>query len=240
MSGLGGIDAVVLAGGLGTRIQSVLGAVPKVLAPVGGRPFLDLLVDFLAAQGAGRVVLALGHRAEAVITHMERRQFPIPVVTVIEPEPLGTGGALRFAAPMLVSDPVLVMNGDTWLEADLGAFLAAHRRAGTAVSLLCVEVPDIARYGSVETDAAGRVARFAEKDPARTGPGLINGGIGLYARAALAAIDGPSLERDYLGRLPAGAIHAHVAQGAAFIDIGTPESLAAAPTVIRPNLETPR
>ena len=228
MAGLDGIDVVVLAGGLGTRIQGVLGDTPKVLAPVGGRPFLDRLLEYLAAQGAGRVILALGHRAEAVVDYLRERPIPLPVLTLVEPRPLGTGGALRFVAPHVRGDPVLVVNGDTWLAADLAAFLAAHRGGGALVSLLCVDVPEIDRYGSVDLDGDGRVVRFVEKDPSRKGPGLVNGGVVLLARSALAEITGASLERDFLATLPPGSIQAHVARGAAFIDIGTPESLAAA------------
>jgi mannose-1-phosphate guanylyltransferase len=223
----------VLAGGLGTRIRSVLGDTPKVLAPINGRPFLDVLLAQLASLSVGRVVMSLGHLAERVTGHLARAPQPLPVETVVEPQPLGTAGALRLVAPRLSSDPVLVMNGDTWLKADFGAFLAAHQAAGAAVSLLCVHVDDVSRYGRVEFDGQGRLTRFAEKGD--SGPGWINGGAVLVSRAALAELDalaGPSLERDFLARLPAGQIHCHLAEGAGFIDIGTPESLAQAGDVI--------
>ena len=231
MAGLRGIDVVVLAGGLGTRIQSVLGDTPKVLAPIGHRTFLDHLLRFLASQGAGRVILALGHRAEAVIDHLGRHPPPIPVVTVIEPQPLGTAGALRFAAPHLTGEIVLVLNGDTWLEVNLGAFFDAHRTSGCLYSMICVEVPDVGRYGSVAIDRDGRLDRFVEKDPNRHGPGLINGGVLLLARQVLAEMAGPSLERDFLGALPPGSVHAYIARDSAFVDIGTPESLSSAAMV---------
>jgi len=235
MASLEGIDVVVLAGGLGTRLRTVLGDRPKVLAPVGGRPFLDHLLARLAAEGAGRVILSLGHLAKSVLRHLETGHQPLPVLASVEPKPLGTAGAIRFVAARLQGDPVLVMNGDTWLDCDFGAFLTAHRAAGRTASLLCVAVDDVERYGSVEVAADGSLARFVEKDPARSGRGLINGGIYLFSAAALddlARMPGPSLERDFLGLLPPGSIHAHVAAGAAFIDIGTPESLAAAAAVI--------
>ncbi len=236
MAGLDGIDVVVLAGGLGTRIRSVLGDdTPKVLAPVAGRPFLDHLLAYLAGLGAGRVVLSLGHLAQSVLTYLDTVPQPLPVEAVIEPAPLGTGGAVRFVRDRLRGGTVLVLNGDTWLDADFGAFLADHRRAGRGISLLCVTVPDVSRYGRVEAAADGSVARFVEKDPAQQGAGLINGGAYLFDAPALADLarqSGPSLERDFLATLPPGRIHAHVAEGAAFIDIGTPESLAAAASVI--------
>lgn len=235
MSRLQGIDVVVLAGGLGTRIQGVLGDTPKVLASINGRPFLDHLLDRLAAEGAGRVILSLGHRAQAVEAHLAGLALPLEVECVVEPAPLGTGGALRYVAARLSSDPVMVMNGDTWIEADFGGFLATHREAGREQSLLAVEVPDIARFGSLFLAPDFTVAQFVEKDPARQGRGLINGGVYLFSRAGMAALcacGATSLERDYLMVLPPGAIHAHVAQGAAFVDIGTPESLAGAGTVL--------
>ena len=211
------IDAAILAGGLGTRIAAILGEVPKVMAPVAGRPFLAHLLDGLARQGVRRAVLCLGHRARAVLDWLPEAP-PLPVEAVVEPRPLGTAGALRLARPLLRSLPVLVMNGDSWTDAPLAPFLAAHRAAGADGSLLCVEVAEPGRYGRVECDARGRVVRFREKDAVAAGPGLVNAGCYLMRD------DRPSLE-DLLGRLAPGTLHAHVV-AAPFIDIGTPDSLA--------------
>lgn len=240
--GLAGIDVVVLAGGLGTRIRGVLGDTPKVLAPINGRAFLDHLLDHLAALGAGRAVLLLGVGAEQVAAHLDRHPPPLPVVQVVEPAPLGTAGAIRHALGQMQGDPVMILNGDTWLEADFAAFLAAHGRSGRAVSLLCVEVDDVSRYGRIERDAEGALTRFVEKDPQVTGPGLINGGACLLSGPALqrlAASEGPSLERDVLEKLPAGWVLAWHAEGAAFIDIGTPDSLAQAGMILPGDSDTP-
>jgi mannose-1-phosphate guanylyltransferase len=234
MADLGAVDVVVLAGGLGSRIRHVLGDTPKVLADINGRPFLAHLLDRLATAGAGRVVLALGHLADRVQTFLATCPTPLPAVVAIEPEPLGTAGALRFVFPTLRTDPVLVLNGDTWLDADFGAFLAEHRRSGAPVSMLVIKVNDVARYGRVELDDQGCVARFVEKDPDFSGPGLINGGACLFsagALSALAADRGQSLERDFLASLPPGSIHAHLSD-AGFIDIGTPETLAMAAAML--------
>jgi mannose-1-phosphate guanylyltransferase len=233
-----GIDVVVLAGGLGTRLQGVLNDTPKVLAPVAGAPFLDHLLAWFARLGVRRVVLCLGHLAERVTGHLAARPADrtpgLEIVPVIEPAPLGTAGALRLARPHLGSDPVLILNGDSVVAADLGAFLAGHRAAGTIGSLLAVPVADAGRYGRLELDQDSRITRFAEKDPDHPGPGLINAGFYLFSAAlldAIAASPGPSLERDILARLPAGTLHAEVA-GPGFIDIGTPESLAQAATLV--------
>jgi len=219
------IDAAILAGGLGTRIAAILGEVPKVMAPVAGRPFLAHLLEGLARQGVRRAVLCLGHRARAVLDWLP--EAPLPVEAVVEPRPLGTAGALRLARPLLRSLPVLVMNGDSWTDARLAPFLAARRAAGADGSLLCVEVAEPGRYGRVECDARGRVVRFREKDAVAAGPGLVNAGCYLFGEPLLERLmrdDRPSLE-DLLGRLPPGTLHAHVV-AAPFIDIGTPDSLA--------------
>lgn len=227
------IDVAVLAGGLGTRIRGVLGDTPKVLAPIAGRAFLGHLLDYLAQFGTRRVVLCLGHLADRVTAWLAQgdSRHSLDVVCQIEPRPLGTAGAIRFVRDELKTDPVLVMNGDTFLDADLRAFVAAHRLSGAEASVLCVEVDDAARYGRVDIGADGRVIRFAEKAPGR---GTVNAGIYLFSAAfldRLAASDAVSLERDVLERLPAGTLHASVMHGR-FIDIGTPDSLAKAPEVI--------
>lgn len=236
-SALTGIDVAVLAGGLGTRLRSVLGdELPKVLAPVGGRPFLDAMVAWLDGYGARRLVLCLGHLAHKVVAHVQGMGHThLKVETVIEPKPLGTGGALRFASAHLQSDPVLVMNGDSWVDADLSAFVASHRDGNAFMSVLCVRVPDASRYGRVDVDAAGAVIRFSEKE-AVVRPGLINAGLYLLSQAALAELgrtEGPSFERDFMQCLTDGRVMAHVCEGAGFIDIGTPDSLARAGGVIR-------
>ena len=233
---LASIDIAVLAGGLGTRLRSVLGETPKILAPVGGKPYLDHLLAWLAGYGARRVVLCLGFRAEMVLDYLKRHPFPgIEVATSVEAQPLGTAGGLRLALPLLRSDPVLVMNGDTFVDADLAAFAQAHRQARAAASVLCASVPSTARYGRLDLDDAGRIARFREKDPGDTGPGAINAGLYLFSRAWLndfGRSQGPSLERDVFATAPAGTFTAIPAGDVAFVDIGTPESYAEAEAIL--------
>jgi NDP-sugar pyrophosphorylase family protein len=243
--GLGGLDVVVLAGGLGTRLRPVVADRPKVLAPVAGRPFLDHLLAWLASQGARRAVLSLGHLAEQVERHLAsaggRPPPGLAVEAAREPEPLGTGGALVFCRPRLRSDPVMVVNGDTFVEVDLAAFAASFAASGAEAGLVAVRVPDAARYGRLELSARDRVERFAEKDPAASGPAWINGGVYLLAARALDRLPaaGPSsLERDLLERLPPGSVAAFRAAGR-FVDIGTPASLAEAPAVLAGNLAEP-
>jgi mannose-1-phosphate guanylyltransferase len=232
---LADLDVLVLAGGLGTRLRPVLTDRPKVLAPVGERPFLDYLLAWLERQGSRRAVLALGHLADQVEAWLAERQ-PVPeleIVPVREPEPLGTGGALAFCRPQLRSDPVLVLNGDTFVEVVLDTFVAAWAESGAEAGMVAVPVADAARYGRVELSAENRVARVVEKDEAAHGAAWINGGVYLLPRALLDCLPPPpcSLERDLLERLPAGSVLAFPASGR-FIDIGTPDSLAEAPGVL--------
>lgn len=226
---ISGVDVAVLAGGLGTRVAARLGELPKIMAPSGGRPFLDHLLAWLAGQGVRRVVLCLGHRAAPVLAHL--RQSPpsgIEVVCSVEPEPLGTAGAIAHARPLLMSDPVLAMNGDTLAEVDLAAFLAAFHTARAGMALVSAAVDEPGRYGRIEIDDQGRVTRFREKSDAGTPPYWISAGIYLLDRATLdeiAALGRGSLERDVLERRPARSIFAFPIAGR-FLDIGTPETLA--------------
>lgn len=234
---LSAIDVVVLAGGLGTRLRGILQETPKILAPVGGKPFLEHLLERLRGQSARRVILCLGHGAAAVLAFLEHRDCSsLSLETLIEPHPLGTGGAVAFALPHFRSDPVLVMNGDTIVDADLNAFATSHAESGAPVSILCAWVDDAARYGRIEMNGAQRVVRFAEKDSTTPGAAWINGGVYLFNRPALdalAKLSYGSLERDVLEKMPAGLIHAYRAEGR-FLDIGTPETLAIAAEVLIP------
>jgi NDP-sugar pyrophosphorylase family protein len=234
---IGNIDVAVLAGGLGTRLRGVLPDSPKSLAPVDGKPFLEHLLLWLARQGVRRVLLGLGYRASDVVAFLERRPFPsLEIETVVEPEPLGTAGAVAFAAPHFRSSPILVMNGDTIVDADLNEFLRAHCGSSAPASILCVEVDNAGRYGRVEIGPDNRLVRFAEKDPAAAGGAWINAGMYLFERPFLerfAGIGKGSLERDVLERAPSGHIFAFQTKGR-FLDIGTPETLALAPEVLTP------
>lgn len=234
--GLSGIDVAILCGGFGTRVASVLGDTPKVLASVRGRPFLDHMAEWLKGFGARRVVLCIGHLANKVQDYVAAAPLSgLNVEVSVEPEPLGTGGAIRHCAALLCSDPVLIMNGDSWTSADLNAFVADFRRQGASVGMLCVPTEDASRYGRVDIGTNGTVTAFVEKDPDHPGAGIINAGIYLLSRQALHDLlmtRGPSFERDFLARLPAGSLYASLQSDVAFIDIGTPESLFSAGDVL--------
>jgi mannose-1-phosphate guanylyltransferase len=230
------IDCFVLAGGLGTRLRPLLHDLPKLLAPIAGRPFLAYLMDWLAGFGARRVVLGLGWQAQAVLDYLcTNPPRLLEVVPVVEPQPLGTAGAIRFARRELNSDPVLVVNGDSLVDADLSLLLAQHRRRGARATLLCTEVADASRYGRVLLDGNDRIRGFVEKDSGFRGTATISTGVYLISAALADEIAGgtaASLERDVFQRLRPGSL-ATMAGAFDFIDIGTPASLERAPQFMR-------
>ena len=224
------ITAAILVGGLGTRLRPVVADRPKVLAEVNGRPVLSYLLDQVARAGVRRVVLCTGYLGEQVLAAFGPRYGPLQLGYSPEPAPLGTAGALRRALPMLQSDPVLVLNGDSMCKADLNAFYAWHCGQGASASLLLTVAPDAARYGQVQTDAEGRVLRFEEKGAVAGGPGWINAGIYLLSQACLEAIpaDRPvSIEREMFPAWIGQNLYGYQSQGR-FLDIGTPDAYAEA------------
>jgi len=229
MNSIRNVTAVVLAGGLGTRLRSVLADCPKILAPVNGKPFLAYLLEHLANQGLRDVVLCVGYRNEQVQAAFGRSYAGLRIAYSCENAPLGTAGALRLALPMLKSDPVLVLNGDSFCRPDLPSFFRWRQAHGAAAALLLTRVPDTRRYGRVQVDDAGLIRAFEEKGE-HDGPGWINAGVYLLSRPLLAEIPertAVSLEREsfpaWLGRGLYGC-----PSESPFLDIGTPSSYAAA------------
>lgn len=221
---LEGVDAIVLVGGRGTRLQGVLHDVPKPLAPVLGRPFLYYLLDLLALRGARSAVLACGYKAEAVRRAVPSRWMGMPVRFSVESEPLGTGGAAARALQLCETELVAVLNGDSWHDPDWIMLRTLIPKSGAAAALALAHVPDATRYGSVRMEGE-RIVEFREKIE---GCGLVNAGAALFRRHALEFSGCFSLEREVLPRLAAEERLAGHASGRDFYDIGTPQALAAA------------
>lgn len=221
------MEAVVLAGGFGTRLRSVVADVPKPMAPVGGRPFLDYVLAGLARKGVTRTVLSVGFMSEKIIAHFGESHGAMVLDYEIENEPLGTGGAVAAALRRCAGDAVLVLNGDTYLDLELQA-LIAHWQVHRVPVIVARAVDDVARYGQLDV-AGGRVLRFVEKGG--HGPGLINAGVYVLPRSLFAEHLPPipfSLEAGFLaGYVATHPTDAFVTRGE-FIDIGIPEDFARA------------
>ncbi len=222
------IQAIILIGGLGTRLAGLFPDRPKALAPVGDRAFLDRQLEWLAACGVSSAHLAAGHLAGCLADWLAAAHPPIPATISVEPAPLGTGGGLRFAAQHIHADPFLVVNGDSLLpRLDLPGMLAVHRRAAAVVTMAVAPVTDSGRYGLVEFDAGGIIREFREK--AAASAGWVNGGVYLVGRGLLAELPPAptpvSLERDvFPGLAAAGRVQAWPTTPP-LLDMGTPAGL---------------
>ena len=220
--------AAILAGGLGTRLRPVVADRPKALARVAERPFVAFLLDQLEAAGVRDVVLLTGHRAEQVRDELGDRHGSMRLRYSPEREPLGTAGAVRLALPMIDSESLLLLNGDSFCEADLDAIGRFH--APETCSLVLAQVEDSERYGQVEADEEGTIHGFREKGTS-LGPAWINAGVYLLSRSIVKMIPpnrAVSLEREVFPRLVREGLLRGFRQEGPFIDIGTPDSYARA------------
>lgn len=212
------MEVIVLAGGLGTRLRSVIHEIPKCLAPVGGVPFLQYLLDWLSAYPVEHVVFSVGYLREQIIDFVKDQEWPFSYDFAVEEEPLGTGGGIRLALDMCKGDHVFVVNGDTFYPVDLTAF-----SFDKPITLVLKPMKDFDRYGAVSFDGV-LVTAFHEKQ--HCAEGLINGGVYAIDRSRLDLSSLPerfSFEKEVLE--PGAAIGevGGVVSDAYFIDIGVPE-----------------
>ena len=218
------MKAFVLAGGLGTRLKPRFGDLPKPLAPLGGRPFLARQLEWLRGHGIVRAVILAGYGADQVREALgDGGPLGMELEYSIEPEPLGTGGALKLAEGF-VDGPVLVVNGDTLGDVDPWTLERDRWERGAVGAVALYRVDDAAARGRVE-HAAGSVRRFVEKDPAFTGAAWVNGGQYTFAPAFWRRLPegASSLERDVLPALAEQGRLAGSESPGRFWDIGTPE-----------------
>lgn len=217
---------LILAGGLGTRLQSAYADGPKVMAPVAGRPFLSYLLGAVAAAGLRNVILCVGHRFELIQAWLgDGAERGISVEYSIETKPLGTGGALRLAHPKLArAQRFFVLNGDSFLQIDFRKMFENHIRGVVDATMALARVDDSSRYGTVSVDDSGMVTEFSEKSGEHV-PGTINAGIYLMESSVLELIPADrfvSLEREVLPRLLNAGLRGFSVDGY-FIDIGVPD-----------------
>ncbi len=217
------MEAVVLAGGLGTRLRAAVSDVPKPMAPVQGRPFLERLLDYWIGQGVRRAILAVGYMHDTIRRHFGEQYRGCAITYSIEHQPLGTGGALVQALPLVEGQTFLVLNGDTYFAVPLAALREFHQQHGADASLSLFR-SDNPRYTGIALATDGRITSFS-------GQGAANGGVFVFERTAVARLPAgaSSLEKDLLPRV--GSVYGCVFD-VPFVDIGLPEDWRAAANII--------
>jgi len=217
-------ECIVLAGGLGTRLRSVVADKPKCMAPVGKHPFLYYLLKYLKEQGITHVVLSLGYKSEQVIDWCNEANLEIEISFVTEDEPLGTGGGILLAMSKVKGNEFFITNGDTFFGVPLNQLYSFHQQKQSALSLALKPMYQFERYGSVELDENGRITAFLEKQFREEG--LINGGIYLTSKQYLQSLGLPqqfSFEKEVLEK--SKALYGFISD-TYFIDIGVPDDYA--------------
>lgn len=219
-------SAIILAGGFGTRLKSVVPDLPKPMAPVNARPFLEYQLDYLSRSGIKVVCISLGYMADAIRGHFGTSYKGLQLSYAIETEALGTGGGIRLALEGVNQNEVLVLNGDSFFEIDIQHFYAQHLKSQAQYSLALRRVEDASRYGAITIDENCRLVAFKEKSSSKT-PGLINGGVyllnrDLYLKETIAGKNF-SIEKDvFEKRMEDLRMFGFVFENY-FIDIGVPE-----------------
>lgn len=223
------MQAILLCGGMGTRLRSVVSDRPKPMADICGKPFLQYLLEMLRDKGITEVIFALGYMGEMIEEYFQDGSaFGLKITYSYEEEPLGTGGAIRNALPKILEEEVLVLNADTYFPMDYQGLLRFHQENDGDFSLATRVVPDISRYGAVRRDAAGRILVWNEKlgDGGQPLAGEINGGIYVMKKSLIAEIpEGKqSLEQDCIPKwLSEGKRIFGLPFEGYFMDIGIPK-----------------
>ena len=218
-------EAIVIAGGKGTRLKEVVNDLPKPMAPVNGRPFLEHQMDYFIKWGLEKIVLAVGYRHEAIMAHFGQQYKSLQISYAIEKEPLGTGGAVRNAFRLIEGHAAFVFNGDTYYDVNLQRLHDFRWAKQTGFCLAMRKEEDTSRYGTLQIDRDNRITGFDEKGK-NTGEGFINGGVYVIAKKYFCSLKLPekfSLEKDFLEACyKTEKMYAMRCQSY-FIDIGIPE-----------------
>ncbi len=216
------MKAIILAGGAGTRLGGIVRDVPKPMAPVAGKPFLEYLVLQLVRQGFSNVIISIGYMGDVIKSYFGNGdRWDAQIAYSEEDEPLGTGGALREAIKTTEGEQFIVMNGDSFLDVDFNELIACHRSSQAMISMALAYVDDITRYGLVEVEGGGKVVGFCEKGAG--GRGIINGGVYACRREIVDSIPAGkvSLENDVFPALINNGLYGFELNGC-FVDIGVP------------------
>ncbi len=217
-------EAIILAGGLGTRLQSVVADVPKCMAPVNGIPFINFVISYLKKEGVERFILSLGYKSGIVIEYINKTFTNIDIEYVVEDKPLGTGGAVKLACSKVIGRDVLVVNGDTLFTVNINDFTGLHKMKDAEVTIALKEMKHFNRYGTVEIDDNFTLQQFKEKQFCEKG--FINGGVYVLNVTAFLCEDLPeafSFEQDFLEKNTGRITFCGLPFDNYFIDIGIPE-----------------
>jgi NDP-sugar pyrophosphorylase family protein len=229
MPSLMNVPALILAGGLGTRLRTALSDRPKVLAPIDGQPFITRVLDQLIIAGIRDVTFCTGYLGDALPRTLGKDYGPLRLSYSQEPTPLGTAGAIALAARGIASRQMLVLNGDSYCAFDAESLLTCHIDNGAIATLLTVREENVSPYGSVEIDERGAVLAFREKNESAK-PGLVNAGVYSLTHDILRDVQpgrAVSLEREIFPNWVGRGLHAMSCDGP-LLDIGTPETYARA------------
>ena len=230
------MEAIILAGGFGTRLQQVVSDLPKSMSLVNGRPFIEYLLNYLRGQGITKFILSVGYKKEAIEAHLGNKYKNIPIEYAIEEEPLGTGGGIKNAFKLVEGNSAFVLNGDSMFRVDLNALSQLHKDVKSEITLALRLLEDTERYGSVKINDAKQITGFSEKG-IENGPGYINGGIYLIDKSYLLAQDFPekfSIEKDCFERCFLKSRFFGFPSKGYFLDIGIPEDFYKAQNEFRP------
>lgn len=221
--------AIILAGGLGTRLKSVVQDIPKPMAPVRGKPFVEYVLQYLKIYGIERVIFSIGYRGEVIQEYFGEEFNSMKIDYSIETSPLGTGGGIYQAAQMCDDEPFLVLNGDTLFDIDLFQFKYLYEISNAEMIIGLKAMKDFDRYGVVELADDERVIGFREKEYQKEG--LINGGVYMFTKKIFEIADFPkrfSFEKDFMEKyMEKIQMYGYEMEGY-FIDIGIPEDYAKA------------
>jgi D-glycero-alpha-D-manno-heptose 1-phosphate guanylyltransferase len=227
---------IILAGGLGTRLKSVLPDMPKCLAPINNKPFIGQLIKFLKNQGVNRFVFSLGFKSELVIRYLDEEFGDLNICYSVEKEQLGTGGAIKLALSKVSEDEVLIINGDTFFNNDLDLFYKFHQKNGSKFTMAVTQVENNNRFGSVVLDDESVIVAFSEKS--ENSSLLINAGQYIINREYFfnsKLEDKFSIELDYFQNNDIEKTIYGYEYLSDFIDIGIPDDLIRAQTFFNKN-----
>jgi D-glycero-alpha-D-manno-heptose 1-phosphate guanylyltransferase len=217
------MQAVILAGGFGTRLKSIIPDLPKPMAPIGDKPFLAFLLDYLSSQGIREIVLSVGYKHDVIMNYFGDSYAKLSIQYSVEDKPLGTGGAIKKALTYTKADLTFILNGDSFLQVDYNALLQQQQKSNAKFMLVLKHVADVSRYGAVNVKD-NQVISFFEKGKA--GPGMISTGVYLGSREFFNSFDLPetfSVETDFLHRyIDSIKAEAFFADNY-FVDIGVPD-----------------